>query len=146
MNFSLTPGGIPMDSLRPVMQHDPLQKESPNLPTEIVEKISNVAKAVGADLNSFLLPADEPHCNCPYCQIVRAIHGKIKIEEPAKEEIVLDAELQFREWDIKQVEKQLYDVTNPLDQSEHYQVFLGTPIGCTCGKPNCEHVRAVLNS
>ena len=37
-------------------------------------------------------------------------------------------------------------VTNPLDANEHYNVFLGDPIGCTCGQKNCEHIRAVLNS
>ena len=68
------------------------------------------------------------------------------IQDAPKEEIVSDAELHFREWDIKQLEKQLYNVTNPLDTTEHYQVFLGTPLGCTCGKTNCEHIRAVLNS
>ncbi|NGX33463.1 MAG: hypothetical protein K1060chlam4_01531, partial [Candidatus Anoxychlamydiales bacterium] len=40
----------------------------------------------------------------------------------------------------------LYRVTNPLDENEHYSVFLKDPIGCTCGKKNCEHVKAVLNS
>ena len=147
MSFSLTPGRMNLDPFRPIMQHDAGQKDSPDLPKEVVEKVSNVAKALGVDLEAFHLPESEPHCNCPYCQIARAIQGKPKLPaEEIKEELISDTELQFREWDIKQLEKQLYNVTNPLDATEQYQVFLGTPLGCTCGKANCEHIRAVLNS
>jgi hypothetical protein len=35
---------------------------------------------------------------------------------------------------------------NPLDHKEHYNVFLGDPIGCSCGNNNCEHIQAVLKS
>ena len=55
-------------------------------------------------------------------------------------------DLKFRDWDIEQKSEELYEVTNPIDQNEHYQVFLGNPVGCTCGKKNCEHIRTVLNS
>jgi PhoH-like ATPase len=49
-------------------------------------------------------------------------------------------------WGIEQTAEQLYKVTNPLDANEQYNVFLGTPLGCTCGLKNCEHIRAVLNT
>ena len=35
---------------------------------------------------------------------------------------------------------------DPLDPNEHYNVFLGTPLGCTCGEKDCEHIRAVLST
>lgn len=139
-----------LGSFTGMMQHDPSQKNAPDLPKEILERVSQVAKALGLDQESFDAPDGEPHCNCPYCQIAKALHGVVSSsegEEPAQvEEIVTDNELQFKEWDINQVGDKLYQVCNPLDQSEHYQVYLGQPIGCTCGKNNCDHIIAVLNS
>ena len=152
LSIGMMPGQFMQDTLGPIMQHDPSQKESPDLPSEVIIKVANVAKALNVDGGSFQIPKDEPHCNCPYCQIARAIHGKPNlntipdIDNTLKETEFLEAELKFREWDIKEVEKKLFDVTNPNDANEHYQVFLGHPIGCTCGKANCEHIRAVLNS
>jgi hypothetical protein len=67
-------------------------------------------------------------------------------EQEAKEELVSDDELKFRTWDISQSNEKLYIVSNPLDDHEHYSVYLGEPIGCTCGQKLCEHVRAVLNN
>ena len=120
----------------PITHHDPNLKDSPDLPKELLEKVVGVARALGGAV----FADNQPHCNCPYCQIARAIL-------PAElEEQVSDDELHFREWDLKELRPDLYEVTNPLDPTESYQVFLGTPIGCTCGKSNCEHIRAVLNS
>jgi hypothetical protein len=69
------------------------------------------------------------------------------MEAPLEEiEEVSDEDLKFRDWEIKQTAEQLYTVTNPLDANEHYNVFLGSPLGCTCGDKNCEHIRAVLTS
>jgi len=141
------PIGVPMpanvDLLNATMQHNPEQADSPEIPKEILEKIAAIAKVLGLNDVSEL-PKPEPHCNCPFCQIARAFHG---CETEAKiDEHVTDKDLQFRSWDIKQTAENLYDVTNPLDDKERYTVFLGDPIGCTCGQKNCEHIRAVLNS
>jgi hypothetical protein len=62
------------------------------------------------------------------------------------EEEVSPHELKFREWDIQQAGDKLYNVSNPFDKGEQYQVYLGNPVGCTCGKSKCEHIVAVLNS
>ena len=62
------------------------------------------------------------------------------------EEKIDDLDLVFRDWEIKELSNNLYTVTNPLDLNEHYNVFLGEPIGCTCGHKNCEHIKAVLQS
>ncbi len=133
-----------------MMQHDPSQKEAPDLPKEILDRISHVAKALGLDQGGFDTPEGEPHCNCPFCQIANALHRTQEEAEivnvPLVEEVVPDTELKFREWDIKQVADKLYEVTNPFESSEHYQVYLGQPLGCTCGKNNCDHIIAVLNS
>jgi len=69
------------------------------------------------------------------------------IEENFDEE-VKDEELTFKdEWEVKETgDKLLFSVHNPLDPKECYSVFLGDPIGCTCGKKNCDHIKAVLRS
>jgi len=133
-----------------LLQHSQEQANFPNLPQEFITKISSVSKALGLDHQLENISKAEPHCNCPYCQIARALHEQ-ELTEPSadvssKEETVHADELKFREWDINEKGQNLYEVTNPLDQSEHYQVFLGKPIGCTCGLKNCEHIKAVLNS
>lgn len=131
-----------------LLQHNPEAANSPNLPPEMLEKISAISKAVGFE-NTDQFPKPEPHCNCMHCQIMRKIHGespqKIEIEHQTEEEISAE-DLKFREWDIQSFEDQFYLVTNPLAPQETYTVFLGKPVGCTCGQANCEHIRAVLNS
>lgn len=131
-----------LDGLGNILQHNPQQSHIPPLPQEILAKISGVAKAMGQE-EIQLLPKPEPHCNCLHCQIARAMLGDATTEE---EEIVTEEDLKFRLWDIVQTGDKLYVVKNPLDAQEHYNVFLGEPIGCTCGNKNCEHIRAVLNS
>ncbi len=139
----------PLGSFGGLLQHSPEQANSPSLPEEMIKKITSISKAVGLDKQLEHMPKAEPHCNCPYCQIARALHeepSKTQKEPKSVEEEVSDEELKFREWDIKEISKDLYEVRNPFDVIEHYQVFLGHPIGCTCGHKNCEHIKAVLNS
>src|SRR5579872_7331683 len=129
-------GGFPL-------QHTPDQGSTPDLPQEILSKIGAIAKALEIE-NPTLLPKAEPHCNCMFCQIARAIHDGLgveteKVSESAEEEITAD-DLKFRSWDIRQSGEKLYVVTSPLDDREQYSVFLGTPLGCTCGEKNCEHI------
>lgn len=138
-SLPLNPGGV-IDSLGSSMQHNPEQANLPPIPPDVLKKITMIARAFGLD-DASNLPKAEPHCQCVYCQVARSLQG----EETEVEEIA-DAELQFRDWEIKQTGEQLYSVTNPLDPNEHYSVFLGTPLGCTCGSKNCEHIRSVLNT
>ncbi len=135
-------GGL--DTIGSVMHHNPQQKDAPNLPPEILSKITNIAKVLGID-DPHTLPKAEPHCNCVHCQIARAMHNQNRHEEHLEEEIK-DEDLKFRIWDVKQAGEKLYTVCNPSDEKEVYNVFLGDPIGCTCGQNNCEHIRAVLNT
>ncbi len=138
--FSLPLNGeSPIETLGANMQHNPEQANLPPLPPEMLKKILAVTRAFGLDETT--LPKPEPHCQCVYCQVTRALQG----QEAPQEEVSVE-DLTFRNWDIQQTGDQLYSVTNPLDSNEHYNVFLGTPLGCTCGSKNCEHIRAVLNS
>ncbi len=135
---------FPIEGVTSVLQHNPEQADAPPLPPEIIEKIQSLKGVLPEDLSQ--IQKAEPHCNCPYCQITRAVTGTLE-EVPAQiEEEVSAEDLTFRNWDIKQEGDRLYSVTNPLDTKEHYNVFLGEPLGCTCGNKNCEHIQAVLRT
>lgn len=144
-SFPLQIGSGGIENLGSAISHNPEQADAANLPQEILDKIAAISKAVGID--SSMLPKAEPHCNCIHCQIARAVHGEApkEVEEVSEEEVTPE-DLKFRIWDIAQTGQNLYVVSNPLDAKEQYNVFLGAPVGCTCGEKNCEHIRAVLNS
>ena len=133
-----------LENLGSMMQHNPQQSDSPDLPRDVLRKVSGIAKIMGDDEMS-TVPQPVSDCNCFYCQIVRSIHMGIGDLEDEGEE-VSDEELKFREWEVREVKENLYEVTNPLDPNEKYNVYLGDPLGCTCGKKNCEHIKAVLES
>lgn len=142
------PFPLPIEGLTNILQHNPEQANSDPLPPDVLEKIKGLKGILPEDLTANA-PA-EPHCNCSYCQIMRALSGTSggTSEEPAllPEEVVSEEDLKFRTWDITQESEKLFSVTNPLDQKEHYNVFLGEPLGCTCGNKNCEHIQAVLRT
>jgi hypothetical protein len=133
-----------MESLGSIMHHNPSQSNAPNLPPEILDKITAISKIMGVE-DEESIPKAEPHCNCIHCQIAKALRGQKNKNKEALEEVT-DEDLRFRTWDIKQTGKKLYCVTNPLDKNENYNVFLGKPVGCTCGQKDCEHIKAVLTS
>lgn len=134
-----------MDSIGTAMQHNPSQANMPDLPPEILSKISAIAKIIAPE-DIEVMPKAEQNCNCMYCQVARAVNPK-PISEVVLEEIVIsDAELQFQQWDIAQTGDKLFSVTNRLDTNEKYNVYLGSPVGCTCGREGCEHILAVLKS
>lgn len=133
---------FPIEGLTSVLQHNPEQSDTPPLPAEILEKIQSLKGILPEDMT---LQKAEPHCNCPYCQITRAMTDAEAAPASLEEEIS-PADLTFRTWDIKQESDRLYSVTNPLDSDQHYNVFLGEPVGCTCGSKSCEHIQAVLRS
>jgi hypothetical protein len=138
-----------LDKAGPLLQHNPERFDDPDLPPSFVEKICFLSKTLGIR-DSAILPEPEPHCNCLHCQIAKALRSGLEErqehEEHLEEEIVSDEDLKFRIWDIDKTGDKLYFVSNPLETQEHYSVFLGEPVGCTCGNPHCEHIRAVLNS
>jgi len=141
--FSL-PFPLPgVEGLTSVLQHNSEEANTPDFPSELVEKLRELSKTINIE-DLAIIPNPEPHCNCPHCQIMRAMVGEEGCSLP--EELVSDEELKFRTWDIVQQADKVYVVTNPLDVKEHYSVFLGEPLGCTCGQKNCEHLQAVLHS
>lgn len=140
-----------METFGSAFHHNPEHAHIPNLPPEILSKIAAIAKIVApGEIHN--IPKPELHCNCPHCQIARAIHSQAGTENienqlPEKEEeIVHEKDLSFQQWEIAQIGDNLYSVTNRLDTSEKYNVFLGEPVGCTCGTSGCEHILAVLKS
>lgn len=149
---SLIFGLSTFDSLGSALHHNESQSNMPDLPKEILSKISAITKIVAPEEDQFLLKP-ERHCNCTYCQIARAIQEGLS-DEPNKalqqstqiEEEVTDADLNFQQWDIQQMGEKLFSVSHRLDSKDKYSVYLGYPVGCTCGKEGCEHLLAVLKS
>lgn len=143
-------GVIGMEAIGNAMQHSFEMRDAPALPPEILSKVEAVARVIAPDMKTEL-PKAEPHCNCPHCQIARAMQrglGVMKEEVPPQNDTVPvpTEELQFEEWKIEQAGDQLFTVSNKLDANEKYNVFLGNPVGCTCGKTGCDHILAVLRS
>ncbi|HRW58094.1 MAG TPA: hypothetical protein P5048_00575 [Chlamydiales bacterium] len=144
--LKIGPEGI--ENMGSMMQHNPSQSNAPDLPPEILEKIAQIVKVIGP-VDPQELPKPEPHCNCMHCQFAKAIQkamGATDISDNTIEEEVSDEDLKFRDWNVEEIDDKLYKVSNPLDPNEEYKVFLGTPLGCTCGKKNCEHIKAVLDT
>lgn len=135
-----------MDGFGNTLQHNPSQANAPDLPAEVLQKISAISKILSSEEIS--LPKAEPSCNCFHCQVARALnpHATVSTVEPSNEESVEDKELEFQQWTINQTGDKLFSVINRLDSNEKYNVYLGEPIGCTCGKQGCEHIVAVLKS
>ncbi|MDP1835982.1 MAG: hypothetical protein Q8K75_08660 [Chlamydiales bacterium] len=145
--FQMNLGSI--DNLTSVVQHNQSQAHAPDLPPEVLEKIAGIAKMIAPN-DPNVLPKAEPHCNCFHCQIARAMAGIPKEAEEATpkaaEPEIPTEELRFEQWEIEQTGENLYSVVNKLDREEKYSVYLGKPLGCTCGKSGCEHIVAVLQS
>jgi hypothetical protein len=135
-----------LEGIHSAMQHNPAQSMGPELPPEILQKIAAIAKIVSPPDEIQNLPKPEPHCNCMHCQIARAIRQEASSsEEDVELEITAD-DLHFDDWIIQQTGDKLYTVTHKLDPIKHYSVYLGEPVGCTCGETGCDHVLAILRS
>lgn len=149
LGLPLKNGMMGMEHFGSLLQHNPEQADSPDLPPDILQKIADLSKTLGIE-DPNTVPKPEPHCNCMHCQIAKALqtglNNDMQENKEREEEIVSDEDLKFKTWDIVQTGEKLYDVTNPLDTKEQYHVYLGEPVGCTCGEQYCEHIRAVLSS
>ncbi len=149
------PSGIKFfefENMNAMLSHNESERHSPDLPPFILSKVENISEKTGLfDSDSATLPFPEENCNCPYCQIAKVIQKKHNEQtktsfQGEEEEEVTDKDLSFTSWIIRPLEKNLYMVIHPDNPEKEYQVFLGTPIGCTCGSTQCEHIRAVLSS
>ena len=110
-----------MDNFGAFLHHNSEQSDTPDLPPEVLNKITSISKTLGMELDQMSIPKAEPHCNCTFCQISKAIHSENPSEEKEVIEDVSDQDLKFRDWEITQKGDQLYEVTNPLDKNEHYK-------------------------
>ncbi len=137
----------PLSELGEISRHNPEQSNGPELPSEILNKIREITHIIGPP-DSELLPLPIQDCLCFFCQISRAIHFSASNKLPIYEELQMEKveEIHFENWEVKEAGQNLFNVVSKLDNHEHYTVFLGSPIGCTCGKENCEHIVAVLRS
>lgn len=153
LQFGMAFGNEFGNGIGTLMQHDPSQANSPDLPEEILSRIGEITKVIAPD-DLGALPKPVPNCNCVHCQIAKAIakalgtvtEDALLESENESDEIVPDSELNFCQWDIVQSGDKLYTVINRLDTKERYSVYLGHPVGCTCGKEGCDHVLAVLRN
>jgi hypothetical protein len=130
------------------LEHDPTNAHLADLPPEARKRVEMLLQIVPEDE---ILAMHEPiqNCNCMYCQVQRILRATLyKKKHPSEdeEEPVDASELTFTEWNVEPIAEKLYIVRNKLDPQEEYRVFLGEPLGCTCGKINCEHIIAVLRS
>jgi hypothetical protein len=115
------------------------QEQAPNLPEELLKKFAEVGSLFGVHLPD----RPEEGCSCVACQIARSIQPS---GPASNEEAVSEYDLKFRDWEVKEVGSQLYVVTHPLHPEEQYTVFLGVPLGCTCGHAKCDHIKATLQT
>ena len=144
-------GATAVGSIGKALEHDPQNANLPELPQDMVKKVQLLLNVIPKE-DILAMPEGIPGCHCMYCQINgilrRAIEGRegSAPDALAESEPVEEKDLQFSEWIVESIGDKLYKVTNKLNHSEEFRVFLGDPIGCTCGKPHCEHVLAVLRS
>jgi len=141
-------GDSSVPSIGKVLEHDPTNAELPDLPEEIVKKVQLLLEVIPRE-DILEMPEAEPGCNCMYCQINRILRQEEPHQESdllSSDETVEETELEFSQWNVENIDEKLYKVTNKLDPKEEYRVFLGDPIGCTCGKAHCDHILAVLRS
>lgn len=143
-----------MDGFGNAMQHNPAHANAPDLPLEILQKIGAIVKIVAPEEIQTGTMAEQD-CNCPFCQITRAISGDTPMGNEMYSEMVAWAANQEAQdikeseilspWQIQETGVNQYLVIDTADQTE-FRVFLGEPVGCTCGKEGCEHIIAVLKS
>ena len=143
--MNLVPMSPGMGSFVDLMQHCPDQKNMPDLPPEIVEKVVGVVRSIAPEEMKHM-PKSEPHCNCFHCQVSRKAHASLEDIPEDLDAPVSDEELQFRSWDVQPEGDKVFIVTNPLDETESFRVHLGDPVGCTCGQNRCAHIEAALRS
>lgn len=93
-----------LDGMNNAMQHNPQQANMPDLPQEILAKIGEIVKAIGA-FDDLRMPVAQSGCNCMHCQLAKTLNPGQEISDNSqKEEPVSDEELRFEEWTITKSE------------------------------------------
>ncbi len=139
-----------IENISSMMTHNEQERNAPDLPSYILSKVQEISLEMGLS-NSATLPVAEPNCNCSFCQIAKSIqkmgseaHEQVSYED--EEDLITEEDLTFTSWIIRPLKQNLYLVVHPDHLEDQYQVFLGSPIGCTCGSNQCDHIKAVLSS
>ncbi|MGR3951570.1 MAG: SWIM zinc finger family protein [Chlamydia sp.] len=156
MALILKLGSTAISSVGKALEHDSKNSKMALLSPEMREKVLMLLNVIPKE-DILGMPLPEPDCNCMYCQISRILRTELEFkaensdeekiaQEDALEEEVHEHDLEFSEWSVSPISEKLFLVRNKLEPYEEYRVFLGNPIGCTCGKPNCEHIVAALRS
>lgn len=152
MDAPLRIGSISMENMvSNAYQHNPEQSDMPDIPPEILEKIVNVTKLLMPE-GDLQIPKAEPHCNCLFCQMSRAIHQEMEQAEvipPQQEETKMlpVADTLPTQWVIESIGEHCYEVYQQEAPSTKFKVFLGEgQVGCNCGQQGCDHILAVLRS
>jgi hypothetical protein len=138
-----------MDGMGSAMEHNPSQADAPDLPLEILQKIGAIVKIVAPEEMISGATAIQ-NCNCPHCQITRAI-----FDSPDEREMLTSdgggecvaAPQAVHRFQIQQDSTDSFTVIDSEDATrKEHKVFLGSPVSCTCGEEGCKHVIAVLRS
>lgn len=134
----------PADITNPMVEHNPELADAPDIPHEILEKIQMISKMVESAGGQSPSMKQEHGCNCFHCQIARVLSPS---EEPSCQQQCdcVDGD-QVEGWSIIQTGDRLFSVTKNSCPQEVYEVHLGDPVSCTCGKRGCEHLLVVLKS
>ncbi len=128
--------------------HNPQFSQSPPLPKEILDKITLIAKAIGGDMIKEVEPVEL--CNCFFCQIARALKNERTEDRKPHVPKNLPKDLLRGgidpEWMVDEVGPHMFRVVSREEPEVIYQVYLGEPIGCSCGSNRCQHIIAALKS
>lgn len=140
--------GVHSLSFAKSLEHDPANAHLAPLLPDAKRRVEMLLQIVPEE-EILSMPEPVQDCNCMYCQVQRLLREALFKKKHLGEEMgepVDESELTFTEWTVEPLSDKLYAVRNKLNPQEEYRVFLGEPLGCTCGKANCEHILAVLRS
>lgn len=136
------PAEFSLNHLTNNLRHNPQMKDLPVLPRELLKKVAQTARELFNHHSSLELPMAHTGCHCMHCQIARAI--QIGLEQAGVE--VTANELRFSQWHIHLLSNEHFLVVSTTDPSECFDVKLKPQIECSCTKPTCAHIEAVLRS
>jgi hypothetical protein len=132
-----------IEQLSTSLKHNPQMSDLPDLPSELLEKISHAFKdlqlANEAEENAPLMQP-YPDCKCLHCQIARSLqNGQLNSEQhsPISHENL---------WHVHAISKDEYFVSHTQNDGESHKVYLKPQVSCTCQQSGCAHIEAVLRS
>ena len=136
------------------LKHVPSQSNTPNIPEELLYKLTDTLKILMAEGKSINIAPATKSCNCLHCQVSRQLTKDTQsslwddniTQQDLGDDVDQEINLSFATWLVKKEKDCVYSVTNSENSNEKYSVYLGTPIGCTCGQSSCVHIQAVLRS